>query len=190
MTTKKIDLIVHPVRLRVLQAIGNEKVSTQAIADRLPDIPKSSIYRHLKLLLEGGFVVVVETKQVRGTVEKFYQLAQRPHLGAGEIAGLTAADHLHYFNIYLMTLQQEFANYLQRAETVVNGIDFLQDKVGYTEVSVFASNAELDSFFATVNAALQELLQNAPGNGRRRHKIATVTHPLKAKLDTDRDKHR
>jgi DNA-binding transcriptional ArsR family regulator len=135
MESEKIDLILHPVRLRILQAIGSETVSTQVIADRLPDIPKSSIYRHLKLLLDGGFVVIEETKQVLGTLEKYYRLSQQPHLGPEEVAGLSAADHIHYFNIFLMTLQQDFANYIESAEESSGSLDIMADLVGYTEVS-------------------------------------------------------
>ena len=178
MNTSKIDLIIHPVRLRILQAIGTDKVNTQTIADRLPDIPKSSIYRHLKLLLSGDFVVVAETEAVRGTVEKFYQLAQRPYLGPEEMSNLTADEHLHYFNVYLMALQQSFAAYLQAAEATATKLDLLQDRVGYTELSFFATTAELDALFAAINQAVQTLLQNRPESGRQRHKLVTITHPL------------
>ena len=66
MTHQKLDLVFHPVRLRLLQVLSNSHLTTQEIADLLPSIPKSSIYRHLKLLLDEGLVRVTDTRPVKG----------------------------------------------------------------------------------------------------------------------------
>ena len=177
MTSAKIDLIIHPVRLRILQAVGSEQLTTQDIADRLSDIPKSSIYRHLKLLLDGGYMAVVETRPVRGVLEKVYGQARQPHIGPDDLGKLSADQHLQYFNIFLMTLQQAFGGYLAQAEHG-GAIDFVADRAGYTEVSFHASQAELDQFVGTVNQALMGLLQNTASPDRRRQTFSTITHPV------------
>ncbi|MCA9994758.1 MAG: helix-turn-helix domain-containing protein, partial [Anaerolineales bacterium] len=55
---RKIELVIHPVRFQILRALGTDALTTQEISDRLPDTPKSSIYRHLKLLLEHNLIVL------------------------------------------------------------------------------------------------------------------------------------
>ena len=70
MDLDKVELIIHPVRLRIMQAMGAEKLTTQEIAERLPDVPKSSLYRHLKLLLEGEMIGLAETRLVHGIQER------------------------------------------------------------------------------------------------------------------------
>ena len=67
---KKADLIIHPVRLRIMQALTNQTLTTQEITDELGDVPKSSVYRHLKMLLDGGLIAVAETNLVKGIGEK------------------------------------------------------------------------------------------------------------------------
>ena len=94
MNLTKADLILHPVRLRILQTLAGDELTTQEIADRLGDIPKSSIYRHVKLLLAEGMVAVAAARLVNGIQEKTYRLAQRPFVNAEEIAGATAEQHL------------------------------------------------------------------------------------------------
>ena len=176
----KIDLVLHPVRLRILQALTAESLTTQQISERLKDVPTSSIYRHLKLLLANELVIVSETRPVRGLEEKFYRSTQLAQLGANDLAGLTAVDHIRYFTTYTLTLLQGFSSYVEQAEIQEGVLDFIADRVGYTEVAFWATPEELDEAIQAMNQALLPLLQNSAGNGRRQHKLATISHPILA----------
>lgn len=171
---RKIELVIHPVRFQILRAIGRETLTTQEIADRLPDSPKSSIYRHLKLLLEHNLIAVAETRLVNGIQEKAYRLDQPQHLGVDDMKDLTADDHVRFFTTYVLTLVQDFADYVTRRDP----IDMLADRTGYTEVAFYATTAELDTFQMEINTALMKLMGNEPGNGRSRRKLALVSQPL------------
>ena len=177
MSLTKVDLIMHPVRFRILQKMADETLTTQEIDERLPDVPKSSIYRHLKLLLDGEMIEVAETRLVNGIQEKAYRLAQRPYLSADDVTRMTADDHLRTFTTYVMTLLQGFADYLA---TTGETPDLLADRVGYTEVLFWANDAEMDRFQAALNEVILPFLQQerGDGNGRRRRKIALVSHPV------------
>lgn len=176
---KKADLILHPVRFRILQALPGETLTTQEIADRLLDVPKSSIYRHLKLLLEGDMIAVAEAQLVNGIQEKTYKLAQPAHLSADDVANLSAAEHVQFFTTYMMNVLREFADYVEKTEAEMGSLDLLADKVGYTEALFYASPEELDTLHAAVNAAFAKIAANGPGNGRVRRKFAFISHPLK-----------
>jgi DNA-binding transcriptional ArsR family regulator len=173
----KADLIIHPVRLRILRVLDGEALTTQELAERLGDVPTSSLYRHLKLLLDGRLVEVADLRLVRGIQEKTYRLAQTAVLRPADVALLTADDHVHYFTTYVLTLLHDFAAYVTQTEAERGSIDMLADRVGYREVSFYATTQELDEAFGAVNAALRPLLQHEAGNGRRRYKLATVLHP-------------
>src|SRR5438132_1142815 len=108
MPPPKAELILHPQRIRILQALIGRNLTTQEIADRLADLPKSSIYRHLKTLLDGGLVTVTATRPVKGVEEKVYQLTRRIDLGPEDMADLTADDHLRYFAAFLGSLLHGF----------------------------------------------------------------------------------
>lgn len=177
MTLTKLELVMHPVRLRILAALADETLTTQQIGDVLRDVPQSTLYRHLRLLLKGGMLALAETRLVHGIQEKTYQLAQSPHLGPDDMSGLDADDHLQMFTTYVMTLLAGFHDYLQRAEAN-NGIDLVVDRVGYTEAVFYASDAEMDELGLAVNQALLKLAGNEAGNGRRRRKFAIISHPI------------
>jgi DNA-binding transcriptional ArsR family regulator len=174
----KIELIIHPVRFRILRAIDKESLTTQEIANRLADVPKSSIYRHLKLLLKNDLIMVADSRLVNGIQEKTYRLDQPARLGAEEMKGISANDHIRYFTTYALTLVQDYADYVTAVFAQNNALDMLSDRTGYTEVSFYATSAELDTFQAEINAALLKLLANKVGNVRQRRKLAIISQPL------------
>lgn len=170
----KAELIIHPVRFRIMRTLAERPLTTAQIAAQMPDTPKSSIYRHLKLLLEGEAIALADTRLINGIQEKVYQLAKAPYLDAADIQQATADDHLHYFTNYTVSLLSGFAHYLQTA----NNIDFVADNTGYTEATFYANDAEMLAMQTALNKALLPLFANdGTENGRRKRKIAIIIHP-------------
>ena len=49
------DLLLHPIRLRVVQAfLGDRALTTAGLRAELPDVPPASLYRHIGRLVDGG----------------------------------------------------------------------------------------------------------------------------------------
>src|SRR6185437_4634635 len=77
MTVSTADLVLHPVRLRILQAfLGGRRLTTGDLARELPDVAQAGLYRHVSRLAEGGVLEVVSERQARGAVERTYALRQ------------------------------------------------------------------------------------------------------------------
>ena len=74
----KINTILHPVRMRIMQSLlGGKELTAQEISNRVSDVPQASLYRHLNSLLEAEVLEVVEENKVRGTMEKVYALSNQ-----------------------------------------------------------------------------------------------------------------
>lgn len=173
--TKKInkaELIMHPIRIRILRTLLFGPQTTQEIAEQLPDVPKSSIYRHLKLLLDGELIGIAEARLVQGILEKVYELVQMPRLSGDEMAEATAEEHLRYFTTFMAILLQGFADYLEADP------DFKTDVVGYSEVEVWATPEQFTTFNQKINAAILPLLRQEKGEGRNRYKLASIVYPV------------
>ncbi len=179
MNFPKADLIIHPVRFRILQTLAGEALTTQEIAARLTDIPASSLYRHLKMLLDGDIITVAETQLVHGIQEKRYQLVATPHLNQEDVANMTVEDHLRYFTNYILATLRDFAEYLQQAADPEGHVNMLADRTGYTESILFANADELNAFQLKLQEAFMLLAENGPGPGRRKHKFSLITHPMR-----------
>ncbi|MDT8307298.1 MAG: helix-turn-helix domain-containing protein [Anaerolineae bacterium] len=173
----RVELLIHPVRLRIIQALGQDRLTTSELAERLPEVPLSSLYRHLKLLRRGGVLDIVETRSVNGIEEKVYALTGRTHLNREEMAQLTAEEHRKYFATYLLSLMQSFADYVDSTGDDDGKIDMAADYAGYSEITFYASEEELSAFQAALNEAALPLLENKARAGSRRYRIAIIAHP-------------
>lgn len=178
MARNKAKLVIHPVRLRILQALAGGQMTTGEISLVLPDVPTSSVYRHLRLLLEGELVTVVESREVNGILEKVYGLAQAPFLSRADVQDLNSKAHLEMFTTWLMTALQGFSDYLTRSEAEHGVPDLGADFAGYTEVVFLATEEEMEAFTRSLNSALIRYLKAEPAKGRRKRKLATILHPL------------
>lgn len=71
----KTELLIHPLRLRILQHLSVYKeATTNEIISVLPEVSKASVYNHIKLLESNHIIQVVHENRIRGTVEKTYAL--------------------------------------------------------------------------------------------------------------------
>ena len=171
--SEKADLIIHPIRLRILQLLRREPLTIRKLDKLMPDVAKSSLYRHIRKLLDGGFVEIAETHPVKGTPENTYSLVQAPHITADEVQQLSKEDHLRYFSSYVASLVQGFKAYLDSQETP----DLVSDRVGFSEIQFYADIDEFDALFMPIRDQLSKISQQPPQPGRRLRKLVLINHP-------------
>ncbi|MEO8611240.1 MAG: helix-turn-helix domain-containing protein [Chloroflexota bacterium] len=174
MPTTKADLILHPLRMRIIMTIVGKHMTAQQLATVLPDIAQATLYRHLNKLANGGILAVVEERPVRGTLEKVYALnEQAAFLGAADLADFTKDDHMRYFTAFVAILLGEFSQYLDSKAKP----DLLTDGVAYTKVPIYMSDEEFMRMGRQMNEALIPVLQNQPAPGRKRRVFTTIVIP-------------
>lgn len=174
MISEKADLILHPIRLRLIQALAGRSLTPGQLAELLPDIPQASLYRHIKKLSEGGIFQVVGEKQVRGTVEKSYALLNpaAASLTPDDLAKATPEEHFQFFTTFVIGLLGDYAAYLRQPE-----IDFLKDGVGYRQLPLYLSETEFLQMIAQVNQVLLPFVQNTPRPDRKRRLFTSIMFP-------------
>jgi DNA-binding transcriptional ArsR family regulator len=75
----------HPLRLRLLFALGRKTATISQLATQL-DARKGNVAHHLAVLREAGLVRLAHTRQVRGGTEQYYERAARKLHFTGEQA--------------------------------------------------------------------------------------------------------
>ena len=177
------ELALHPVRIRILRAVAGARLTTHDLIELLPDVPHATLYRHLATLVKAGLVEVVEERKIRGAVERVYALpVQGATLDPAALATATPEEHARYFTAFVSSLLSEFSRYLSRAR-----IDFAADGVGYHQLVLHLTDAELATFAADLNAVIGPLLRNEPGEGRVPRLLATILLPADQPAATDTD---
>jgi DNA-binding transcriptional ArsR family regulator len=169
-----LDLLVHPVRLRIIHAFsGDRELTTIDLTALLPDVPKTSLYRHVSLLADEGVLEVCAERRVRGAVERRYRLRRdRPVLGADAAAMMGKEDHRRAFAAALAALHAEFNAYLDRPDA-----DPAADRVGYRQGVVWLSNDEFAELIGEMATVLARSASNAPTPGRAPRLLSLVHFP-------------
>ena len=132
------DLLLHPQRLRIVQAfLGRDRLTTADLRELLPDIPTATLYRQITTLLDGGVLEVVEERPTRGAVERTFALAgDRAVVTPEEAAAMTVDDHRRAFLTFVAGLLADFDRYLDG-----DSPDLMRDLVGYRQVGLNLTDA-------------------------------------------------
>ena len=169
-----VDLLLHPVRLRIVHALaGGRELTTTQLCGRMPDVSKVTVYRQLALLAEGEFLEVAGEQRVRGAVERRYRLRQdRPVIDAGSAAAMTPEEHRRGFAAAMAVLIAEFNAYLDR-----DGADPVADGVSYRQGMLWLSPAELAELTSEMLVVLRRSVANKPAPGRAPYLLSPVLFP-------------
>jgi DNA-binding transcriptional ArsR family regulator len=168
------DLLLHPVRLRILQTfLGDRTLTTSDLQAELPDIPPASLYRHVAKLVDAGVLAVVNERRVRGALERTYALrTSEATVEPEELANLSPDEHREMFMVFVAGLLREFDRYLERGE-----IDLIRDGVSYGLSGMWLSTAEARKLAKDLNDVLLPLAANTPRRGRKRWYFGSIVLP-------------
>jgi DNA-binding transcriptional ArsR family regulator len=169
-----LELLGHPVRLRVVHALrGGRTLTTAQLAGFIPDVSKATLYRHVDLLAEGGVLEVAEERRVRGAVERLYRLRlDRASIDPALIATLTPDDHRQGFAAAMAVLVAEFNLYLDREQA-----NPVEDLVGYRQHAVWLTPDELTTLIEGLRSAILPVLSNEATPDRTRYLLSPILFP-------------
>jgi hypothetical protein len=176
------DLLLHPVRLRIVQAfLGDRTLTTAALGGELHDVPTATLYRQVAVLADAGVLEVVGERRARGAVERSYRLVlEAASVTASESAGMSGEEHRRAFTVFVAALLADFDGYLERSAADGATPDLLGDGVGYRQAAVWLTDEEFGDFVAELRAVLTARMANRPAEGRRRRLVSTVLIPGEA----------
>jgi Helix-turn-helix domain len=168
------DLLLHPVRLRIVQAfLGDRALTTSQLIGELSDVPAASLYRHVARLVHAGVLQVVAERRVRGAVERTYVLRlAAARVGLDEIAAMSPDDHRQMFLAFTAGLLGDFDRYLHRGH-----VDLVRDGVSFGIEGFWLDDAEFRELMLDLYRVLQPRRVNQPKPGRRRRLLASVLLP-------------
>jgi DNA-binding transcriptional ArsR family regulator len=177
MPGQKANLILHPIRFRIVTAIAAYKMTTKEIADLMPEIPLTTLYRHINILVEAGLMNVVDEKQIRGTIERTYALTAPPSLIADDLEGMTRQEAEQYFTMFLSSLMSDSQRYLD-GKPESSSFNPIKDGVQISKVQLFLDEQEFQKMNLRIQEILVEAVNNEPGLGRKRRMFSYLMIPL------------
>ena len=181
MPISQADLILHPLRLRIVEALVNaDPMTPHELLKRIPGTAPATLYRHLKLLTDGGVLTVAGERPIRGVVERTYTVGSKV-IGQSPNEILTAGreDQFRYFARFVSVLLGQYGEYLNR-----DTFDLVADGVGYRQAPIYATDEEFQEFAKKLAAVLMEAYQR-PREGRKRRWVTTIIMPATEPLPDD-----
>ena len=170
------DLLLHPVRLRIVQAfLGDRTLTVSQLAAELGDVSAASLYRHVGMLATAGVLQVVAERRVRAVVERTYMLrVQAAQLQPDEAAAMSPQQHLAAFMAYASGMLADVERYLMTGDP-----DPLRDGASYRMAAMWLTDAEFADLVRDLGTVLQPRLANPPAKGRHRRTLYTVLVPAR-----------
>ena len=168
----KPDIVLHPIRFRILMIASGRRVSAQQIISALPDVPLASTYRHIARLVEAGILQAVEETTPRGTVERTYTLPdQAADISREEMAPVNSEDHMRYFTAFVTLMMSQFRAYLERKDRGGG------DGGAYWSEAVCLTDAEYAHFVTALKSIEGLAASHKPGPERRRRLLFAAIIP-------------
>jgi Helix-turn-helix domain len=173
MSTDQLDLLLHPVRMRLINAMaGALALTTSDLCAHMPDLPKATVYRHVARLVRGGVFEVVGERRVRGAVERQFRLArEQARIDTETSRSMTLEDHRRGFTAATAALLVEFNHYLDQG-----GADPVEDGVSYRQGTFWLRRVDIARLHRDVTALLRKL-NHPPGKGRTPYLLSTILFP-------------
>jgi len=167
------DTLLHPVRLRIVQALVGRPLTTQQLKDVLNDVPQASLYRHVARLVDAGILHVTDERAVRGGIERTYSVVDSAaELGPAAVASATTDDHVRYFATFVGSLLSGLERYLRSV-----GPEHGPERILYEQIPLWLSDDELAEAAAKWTELLEPLGANRPRGDRRRMLLSLTLFP-------------
>jgi len=168
-TTKDInEVILNPVRLRIIQALAASKTLTATeLCEKISDVPRTTIYRHISILLEYSILTVISEKKIRGSLERTLAL------NIEEITKHNTVENADQNALaFLINRYARFHNYFS-GESPDPG----KDKIFLNNTVMMMDDDEFDRFLLELREILIKYSFET-ANGRRARDISIISSPV------------
>ncbi|TCN55816.1 helix-turn-helix protein [Rhodococcus sp. SMB37] len=165
------DIVLHPVRLRIVQQLGGRQLTTAALREELPDITQATLYRHIAALIAAQIVTVVDERRVRGTIERTLALGERmAHVGQDDLDAMSDAELRNAFLSFLGTVGEGFDKFIDAGDR------HLRNYLGFGTTPLYVTTEDLMEI-QTKLAELLEPYRTDRDNGSVRITLTTAVIP-------------
>ena len=154
--------------MRIIQEISTrQSITVTELCEKISDVPRTTMYRHINILLENNILSVVSEKKIRGSVERTLAL------NIGEISKHNTLENASQNALgFLMNRYARFHNYFS-AENPDPG----KDKIFLNNSVLMMNDYEFDQFLSELRGLLIKYNLEV-AEGRKARDISIISAPV------------
>lgn len=162
------EVLLNPVRMRIIQELAMHAggLTSTDICNSIEDVPRTTMYRHIQLLLGHQIIKVVAERKVRGSLERTLML------NIETLKGHNTSENLAQNALGFLLQQYAKFDVYARSGDVNPG----RDRLFLNNTVLMLTDGEYDEFLS----GLQKLLvsySNRKHEGRRVRDISIISSP-------------
>lgn len=167
MQTDIYDIMLNPTRMRIVQTLASQNtITANEICRLINDVPRTTLYRHINLLIEADILSVVEEKKVRGSVERTLAL----NLGA--LSGQNTEESIPQQAFkFLMNIYAKFETHFKDTTRIHE-----TNKVFFNNTVMMMNDTEFDEFLSELQVLFVKHHYDA-ADGRKPRNISIISAP-------------
>lgn len=171
------DILLNPVRMRIIQHMADKQGRTVgSLSELMSDIPRTTLYRHINMLCEHGYLLVSKETRIRGAYEREYVLNL-------EALQETAEEESIEQNVklFLMKLLSDFDRYFKGKGNPV------QDRLFLSSNTLLLSDHEYNQFIDELFEVVKKHLNFEPNPERKQRTLSIISSPSWEKGDVNHE---
>lgn len=162
------ELMLNPVRMRIIQALATrESITANEICENISDVPRTTLYRHINVLLEANVLTVVAEKKIRGSYERTLALNK------GEIVRQNTLENIpqQAFRFLMNT----YAKFEKCVGSKNDGLE--NNKIFLNNTVMMMDDQEFDQFLSELQTLLIKYHYDTAA-GRKPRDISIISSPV------------
>lgn len=162
------EVILNPIRMRIIQELSiGQSITATELCERIGDVPRTTMYRHINILIENNILSVVSEKKIRGSLERTIAL------NISEITRHNTIENgaQNAFG-FLMSNYAKFHNYFSGENP-----DPEKDRIFLNNTALMMSDTEFEKFIIELRALI--LKYNFESSDKRKIRdISIISSPV------------
>lgn len=161
------DILLNPVRMRIIQHMADKKGKTVgSLSELMSDIPRTTLYRHINILFEHGYLAVSKETRIRGAYEREYML------NFEAIHEVSADDSIEKnVNVFLMKLLSDFDRYFKEKRNPI------EDRLFLSSNTLLLSDSEYELFIDEIFEVTKKYINFEPNRERKQRTLSIISSP-------------
>lgn len=161
------EVMLNSVRMRIVQELSTRQSMTATeLCGKISDVPRTTMYRHINVLLDNNILSVVSEKKIRGSLERTLAL------NMGEISKHNTLENASQFALgFLMNRYARFHNYFSGKNP-----DPAEDKIFLNNAVLMMDDNEFDQFLSELRGLLIKYNFEV-ADGRKARDISVISAP-------------